>query len=489
MMTEEDRQLRAAAENFLNGSLQSQRSGSYTQRSLSSINRDYIISEDLIAGTRYHGRMSSVRRFFCLLVTFDLLFTCLMWLICTTIAGENITTAFIQQVLHYNISTSLFDIIMAAVCRFTILLLFYALLHLNHWFFVALTTALTCTFLGAKAYYFNWNGVSQPGFQALLILTSFVIAWGEAWYFDSRVVPQEIQAHDWLINSIDNERAPLLRHFIDSAQSRTAESVGNFFTPMDSPNHSDTEEDQSKSVNSTISDDEFFNVIGNLPNLSQDKIEEYKKKASLLVDQSYTLLVSKEWQQLNTTEEGDIISVINRPSGKILKIEGIVNAPATVLVNSLHNNVEDVASWNKDVSVVQKIQMIDVNTDIVYQATKTYGAGFIGPRDFVTLRHRNKCGKYYMSSGISIHINLPIRKNHIRAENSIVCLAAEPINSSDSNDELQCRVTWILHLDLKGWIPQRIIDNSIASMLEKMIKSIRSYVINCHSNNLSLSSG
>lgn len=85
MMTEEDRQLRAAAENFLNGSLQSQRSGSYTQRSISSINRDYIISEDLIAGTRYNGRMSSVRRFFCLLVTFDLLFTCLMWLICTTV--------------------------------------------------------------------------------------------------------------------------------------------------------------------------------------------------------------------------------------------------------------------------------------------------------------------------------------------------------------------------------------------------------------------
>lgn len=49
---------------------------------------------------------------------------------------------------------------------------------------------------------FQWNAVSQPGFQALLILTSFVIAWGEAWYFDSRVVPQEIQAHDWFISKL-----------------------------------------------------------------------------------------------------------------------------------------------------------------------------------------------------------------------------------------------------------------------------------------------
>ncbi|KAH0534242.1 steroidogenic acute regulatory protein-like [Cotesia glomerata] len=475
MMTEEDRQLRAAAENFLNGSLQSQRSGSYTQRSISSINRDYVISEDLIAGARYNGRISGVRRFFCLLVTFDLLFTCLMWLICTTIAGENITTAFVEQVLHYTISTSLFDIIMAAVLRFTILLLFYGLLQINHWSMVALTTALTCAFLGAKAYFFNWNAVSQPGFQALLILTSFVIAWGEAWYFDSRVVPQEIQAHDWFINSIDNERAPLLRHVVDNAPSRMAESVGNFFTPLDSPNHSDTEEDTSKPASSPISDDEFLNVISNLPNLSQDKIEEYKKKASLLIDQSYTLLLSKDWQRLSTTDEGDIISIMSRPSGKVLKIEGIINASASQLIDCLHNNIGDVASWNKDVSVVQKIQTIDLNTDIVYQATKTYGAGFIGPRDFVTLRHRNKCGKYYMSSGISIHINLPIRKNHIRAENTIVCLAAEPINSN-GDSESQCRVTWILHLDLKGWIPQRVIDNSIATMLDKMIKSIRSYV-------------
>jgi hypothetical protein len=28
----------------------------------------------------------------------------------------------------------------------------------------------------------------------MLILTSFIIAWSEAWFFDFRVVPQEFQA-------------------------------------------------------------------------------------------------------------------------------------------------------------------------------------------------------------------------------------------------------------------------------------------------------
>jgi hypothetical protein len=38
-------------------------------------------NEDLVTGIHRSGRMSVVRRFFCLFVTFDLLFTILMWLI------------------------------------------------------------------------------------------------------------------------------------------------------------------------------------------------------------------------------------------------------------------------------------------------------------------------------------------------------------------------------------------------------------------------
>jgi len=39
------------------------------------------VAEDLVTGMRRSGQMSVVRRFFCLLVTFDLLFTSLLWLI------------------------------------------------------------------------------------------------------------------------------------------------------------------------------------------------------------------------------------------------------------------------------------------------------------------------------------------------------------------------------------------------------------------------
>ncbi|KMQ94588.1 hypothetical protein RF55_5252 [Lasius niger] len=108
-MAEDERQIRMAAEAILSGSINSQRS-SVTQHSMTRT-PDIVFSEDLIAGARHNGRMSNVRRFFCLFVTFDLLLTFLMWLICTMIAGESLNTAFINQVIHYHIKTSLFDIV------------------------------------------------------------------------------------------------------------------------------------------------------------------------------------------------------------------------------------------------------------------------------------------------------------------------------------------------------------------------------------------
>lgn len=82
-MAEDERQILAAAETLLNESINSQRS-IYTQQNVTRT-PDIILSEDLIAGAMQNGRMSNVRRFFCLFVTFDLLLTFLMWLICTMV--------------------------------------------------------------------------------------------------------------------------------------------------------------------------------------------------------------------------------------------------------------------------------------------------------------------------------------------------------------------------------------------------------------------
>lgn len=51
--------------------------------------------------------------------------------------GDTIVNALRVQVLHYNIQTSLFDIVFVAVVRFIFLILFYGVFSINHWIVIA----------------------------------------------------------------------------------------------------------------------------------------------------------------------------------------------------------------------------------------------------------------------------------------------------------------------------------------------------------------
>ena len=114
-----------------------------------------------------------VRRFFCLLVTFDFLFTGLLWVITVIVTGKDIEKALWQQVMQYGIHSSMFDIVVSRRCafvlhvtqyihvlfgsfvlchiyeymllqilafmRFTICIIFYAIFDLKHWWPIAVS--------------------------------------------------------------------------------------------------------------------------------------------------------------------------------------------------------------------------------------------------------------------------------------------------------------------------------------------------------------
>ncbi|CAH0716848.1 unnamed protein product, partial [Brenthis ino] len=199
-----------------------------------------LVAEDLVAGHRPQGRMSRVRRFFCLFVTFDILFTSLMWLICVMMKGETLIQIFNREIIHYDIKVSLFDIVIVAVLRFILLLLFYAILYINNWSVIALSTGGTCAFLIGKVFVYDWPDASQPVYQVFLILTSFTLSWGEAWFLDFRVLPQELQAKyimESIVQSSVSERTPLLGPQ-RPPQSTHGESTVNWFSPVDTPESS-----------------------------------------------------------------------------------------------------------------------------------------------------------------------------------------------------------------------------------------------------------
>ncbi len=74
-----------------------------------------LVSDDVVSGTKRDGWMSPVRRFFCLLLTFDVLFTGLLWVITVIVTGRDIRTALRQQVLEYTIHDSMFDCVVSHI--------------------------------------------------------------------------------------------------------------------------------------------------------------------------------------------------------------------------------------------------------------------------------------------------------------------------------------------------------------------------------------
>lgn len=141
----------------------------------------------------------------------------------------------------------MFDCVVVAGCRFIVCIAFFALADLNHWWPVVLTTVSTTVFVAAKVFEYQWTNYGPITFDVMLVLLTFILAWGELWFLDFRVLPLEGKARE-IAETIEGsiggagqgERAPLLGG-VGSVLSRYMEgslwagSVGDFYSPLESP--------------------------------------------------------------------------------------------------------------------------------------------------------------------------------------------------------------------------------------------------------------
>ncbi|XP_025830773.1 steroidogenic acute regulatory protein-like [Agrilus planipennis] len=457
-------EIRNAAEAILRSSSSHQQiqtpdiSHSHSINTIPSIRTEYVISEDLLGGQRIDGKMSSIRRFFCLFVTFDLAFTTLMWIICITLSGKDLTVAIENQIIRYNIHSSLFDVVMVALCRFLVLLLFYGFFYINHWVIISVSTFATCAFLITKVFFYTWTNSSQPVFEVLLILTSFVISWGETWFFDFRVIPQELNAQRLFVSGPETERTPLIRNYLQNLPSMYTESVGNFYSPLGSPEGS------------------LHGVegLGRYPviKLSQEKEEEYKSKGAELLRDVWKLCNCTEWKLEKETDNKDCLYSMNFCGRKIFKLSAIIDIPPRCLLEELYYKVESIPKWNPSLLESHKVQSFDEYTDISYQVSTDSG-GVVASRDFVTLRHWGIIDEtYVIAYDNTEHQSVPKNEKYIRGENGIGCWIMKPINGDPS----KCHFLWVLNTNLKGWIPKVILDTVLPKVMLDYIKDLRRHV-------------
>merc|ERR1719495_1933560 len=141
-----------------------------------------------------------------------------------------------------------------------------------------------------------------------------------------------------------------------------------------------------------------------------------------------------------------------------------------LLLEELFYRIESVPSWNPTLVECKTIQPIDEHTDISYQVCAEAGGGVLSIRDFVNLRHWQEVDGVFISAGVSIkHPAMPPQPKNVRGENGPGCWAMRPIDGNPN----KCLFQWLLDTDLKGWIPQSIIDKALVGAQLDYIANIR----------------
>ena len=143
-------------------------------------------------------------------------------------------------------------------------------------------------------------------------------------------------------------------------------------------------------------------------------------------------------------------------------------------MEELYYRVEDLPSWNPTVEEARVVQVVDHLTDITHQVCAEAGGGLVSVRDFVNLRHWEQRGDgSFVSAVVSVsHPSVPPLPGKVRGENRPGCFLISPVLGEPELSLFQ----WVLDTDLKGWIPQTIIDKALSGVQLDYIQHLRSRV-------------
>nr|XP_030689189.1 LOW QUALITY PROTEIN: steroidogenic acute regulatory protein, mitochondrial [Globicephala melas] len=164
----------------------------------------------------------------------------------------------------------------------------------------------------------------------------------------------------------------------------------------------------------------------------------------------------KESQQANGDE---VLSKVIPDVGKVFRLEVVVDQPVERLYEELVEHMEAMGEWNPNVKEIKVLQKIGKDTVITHELAAEAAGNLVGPRDFVSVRCTKRRGSVCVLAGMATHYGeMPEQKGVIRAEHGPTCMVLHPLAGSPSKTKL----TWLLNIDLKGWLPKTIINQVLS---------------------------
>ncbi|XP_075698876.1 steroidogenic acute regulatory protein, mitochondrial-like [Rhinoderma darwinii] len=200
----------------------------------------------------------------------------------------------------------------------------------------------------------------------------------------------------------------------------------------------------------------------------------YFTQAEDTLHKAMCMLQQDGWQSETHPENGDwILSKTFPRIGKVFRAEAVIDSPPEHIYSQLFEKLEQMDKWNPSISKVQILQRIGRNTLVTREITAQIPANMVSQRDFVSVRHCSRKGSSLYLIGTATDSQLmPPQMGMIRAEAGLTCIVLRPIDG----DNGKTHFTWLLSLDLKGWIPQSVTDQALSQSQADFIKHLRKHL-------------
>uniref|UniRef100_A0AAY3ZWZ3 START domain-containing protein n=1 Tax=Denticeps clupeoides TaxID=299321 RepID=A0AAY3ZWZ3_9TELE len=172
------------------------------------------------------------------------------------------------------------------------------------------------------------------------------------------------------------------------------------------------------------------------------------------------------WKTETIQENGDVIYSKVLPGGrKVFRLEAVLEASPEVLCDVLFVRVEEMCRWNPSISHIKVLRSVGAETMVTHEVTAETAGNLIGQRDFLSVRHCCKQkSRIYLAGNMTLTASPPYR-----AEDGPTCIILQAVDDGSRRS----RFTWLLNMDVKGWLPKSIVNQALPRAQADFTKHLR----------------
>jgi hypothetical protein len=199
----------------------------------------------------------------------------------------------------------------------------------------------------------------------VILIVSFVICWIQVWYLEVKIFAPErtdyIRFNDAEQRASTSITTPQAANNFErgygSLNRRAISEIGSFYSPLDSPNDSDNEENKNLLRPSQLQNPPLAPLLPDFSNLSlSSQAKEYELLSREVVNKVLDIFYKKEGWKLDKEIKisQELVSINDAADerlkiGKVFKLESYIKFNDQVILKVLRDDVDKYPLWNKAV--------------------------------------------------------------------------------------------------------------------------------------------